>query len=149
MQKTLLDFTLNENKLIVTMTHHRKPIKQYTEVESDYIKQIINDSPFSDIDQRKKVNKLIRLEQWILGEVKPGYPEGMLYNKLKRENKEDYDKIYQELKPYEYAEEKIEEKIQREKTRKEEEKRKEREKRELEKLEKQWNEVKEYDIKAD
>lgn len=124
------------------MTRFNTPGKPYTEVESDYIKSKINESNFDNLEERREINKLVFLERGITGDLSLNYPGGNLFTKIKKNHKDEYEKIHKEIRP-----EKLEEKKREKKRRKREVKRirkkeKEQEERQLKNAKDQWEEVK-------
>lgn len=123
------------------MADFTTPKKPYTDVKSDHIKKKIKNSEFEDEEIRKYINKLIFLECQITGEINLGYPGGMLYDKIKKNYREDYEAIYTELKPEEFKNLQRKKKRKEQEIKKKKEIRREKKEKKLEQAKKEWSKV--------
>jgi|SRR5208337_5394014 len=85
------------------MTGFISPPISYSTAKSNFVKDLIRASSFSDVEQRAYIDELLRLERFILKGVH-GYAAGMLYDQLKHRYPQEWSKIYEELKPDEFRE---------------------------------------------
>jgi len=104
-------------------------------------KNIIRNSDFDSIEERKEVNKLIFLERKITGEINLGYPSGMLYTEIKKDHQADYRKIYRELRPEEFEKLQQDKKKRKRRFREKEKRDKNVRKKEVKKARKEWRKV--------
>lgn len=87
-----------------TMTGLNLPSKPYDEVKSEFIKERISERQFELDSHREYINDLIFLERVILDEIKLKAYSGMKYSSIKRDHKEEYLKILEELDEEKYKE---------------------------------------------
>lgn len=90
-----------------TTTQTTKPL---TEVESEFIREEIQNRDFSCEEDRSYIADLVKLEQYVLGEIDAKAISGGGYvSSLTTRHPEAYDRIQRELAPEEYRERKQEE----------------------------------------
>lgn len=87
------------------------PTKPYNEVESDFIREKIQEGSFENQDFRDYVDTLIYLEDKILNGAS-GYCDGMRFNQVRNELQEEYRLIYREVAPDQYKEKLARETVQ-------------------------------------
>jgi hypothetical protein len=82
-----------------------RPVKPYSEVESEWIKQEISERDFDDDDDRDFVDTLVYFEKMIL-EGPLGFASGMTWGNARNSHPEIYDRLQKELRPEKFAERK-------------------------------------------
>lgn len=82
-----------------------RPVKPYSEVKSEWIKQEINERDFENRDDRDFVDTLVYIEKMVL-EGPTGFASGMQWGQARDKHPEKYDRIQKELRPEKYAERK-------------------------------------------
>ncbi len=104
------------------------PPVSYGTAKSNFVKDLIRASSFSDDEQRAYIDELLTLERFILDGVS-GYASGMHFLQLKDRYGLEWLRIYEELKPDELKEMRRKEEQEKEERKHEEAVRKEEERR--------------------
>ncbi|RLI76676.1 hypothetical protein DRP05_12480 [Archaeoglobales archaeon] len=112
----------------------------YREVKSEFIKSLIRNTSWRDEERRKYIDELILLERYILEGVK-GYASALHYGSLKQRYREEWEKIYSELKPEEFEELMKREEEERKRKKLEDDLRRAEEIKEMERRKREWLEM--------
>ena len=110
----------------------------YKNIKSEFIKNKIKETPW---EAREYIDDLIKIEDFILRGGPHSMAGGYLYHHIKNKYHQEWEIIYKELNPKEYAELIKREKEEKERARKEDEKRMQEEEKELERKRKEWIEM--------
>jgi hypothetical protein len=82
-----------------------RPVKPYSEVKSEWIKQEITERDFENQEDRDFVDTLVYIEKMVL-EGPTGFASGMQWGQVRNKHPKKYDRIQKELRPEKYAERK-------------------------------------------
>jgi hypothetical protein len=86
----------------------------YRKVKSEFIKRLIEETSWENESQRKYINNLVRLENYILKGTK-GKAGAMRYERLKAKHHWEWKRIFQELNPEEFERVKNKQRLEDEK----------------------------------
>lgn len=123
------------------MAEH-SPIKPYTDVESDYIKERMKGVDFDDLERRKHINALIFIEHMLL-EGPANLSEGRGWGMARNNMADEVDRIQLELQPEKYRERKKREQEEEKDRQLEQQKLDEQERAERQEDKRQWKELRE------
>jgi hypothetical protein len=90
------------------MKTKRNQEKKYTAVKSEYIKTKIIGTNWNNKSRRNYLNILIELEDYVLNGA-GGWAHAIYIGSLRDHYREEYDKIFKELKPEAYQQQKEQE----------------------------------------